>query len=118
MFGTAIDAPLVEETSKGIVLIILFGISYLIAKRFGVLEFNGVTDGIVYGAAVGLGFSFAENIVYLFRGTVDGDLGQGLIVYPPVPPLCNAPPRRHHAGRGAGDRDGAGLAVRRSCPAD
>ena len=81
VFGTAIDAPLVEEMSKGIALMILFVVSYLVARRFGVLVFNGVTDGIVYGAAVGLGFAFAENIVYLFRGTVDGDLEISLMTY-------------------------------------
>lgn len=81
LFGAAISAPLVEETSKGFALVVGFALSYLLARRFGGLEFNGVTDGIVYGAAVGLGFSFAEDILYFLIYTVEGGLGQGLEVY-------------------------------------
>ena len=70
VFGAALTAPLVEETSKGIALVIVFALSYPIARRFGVRMFNGVTNGIVYGAAVGLGFSFAEDIFYLRSRTL------------------------------------------------
>lgn len=70
-----------EETSKGFALVVVFALSYLLARRFGGLEFNGVTDGIVYGAAVGLGFSFAEDILYFLNYTAEGGLGQGLEVY-------------------------------------
>ncbi len=59
-FRAAITGPLVEETAKGIALVLVFALSGPIARRFGVRMFNGVTNGIVYGAAVGLGFSFAE----------------------------------------------------------
>lgn len=83
VLGAAITAPLVEETSKGIALVVVFVLSYLVARRFGVIEINGVMEGIVYGAAVGLGFSFAEDILYFFNYAVHQEdlLGQGLEVY-------------------------------------
>lgn len=51
-----IIAPVVEELLKALVLIALF----LFARR----EFNGVLDGIIYGALVGFGFAMSENILY------------------------------------------------------
>lgn len=79
--GVAIEAPLVEETSKGIALVAVFALSRPIARRFGIRMFNGVTNGIVYGAAVGLGFAFAEDILYLFMAAADEDLVAGQNVY-------------------------------------
>ncbi|MDX6381545.1 MAG: protease PrsW [Rubrobacteraceae bacterium] len=82
VLGAALTAPLVEETAKGIALVVAFVLSYLLARRFGVIEINGVTDGIVYGAAVGLGFAFAEDILYFFNNALDQeDLGRGLEAY-------------------------------------
>ena len=81
VFGAAISAPLVEETAKGAALVAVFALSYLAARRFGGLEFNGVTDGIVYGAAVGLGFSFGEDILYFLNYTDQGGMGAGFEVY-------------------------------------
>ncbi len=49
-------APVIEETLKALVLIGLF----IFARR----EFNGVLDGIIYGALVGFGFAMSENILY------------------------------------------------------
>lgn len=54
--NTTIVAPIVEETLKALVLIGLF----MFARR----EFNGVLDGIIYGALVGFGFAMSENILY------------------------------------------------------
>ncbi len=51
-----IVAPIVEELLKALVLIGLF----VFARR----EFNGVLDGIIYGALVGFGFAMSENILY------------------------------------------------------
>lgn len=81
VFGAAISAPPVEEIAKGAALVAAFVLSYLAARRFGGLEFSGVTDGIVYGAAVGLGFSFGEDILYFLIGASEGGLGQGLGTY-------------------------------------
>lgn len=58
-FGAVISAPLVEESAKAIILFIFF-----FAKRD---EFDGVVDGIVYAAMVGLGFAMTENIQYYGR---------------------------------------------------
>ena len=61
-FGAVISAPIVEETAKALILFIFF-----FAKRD---EFDGVVDGIVYAAMVGLGFAMTENIQYYGRATV------------------------------------------------
>jgi RsiW-degrading membrane proteinase PrsW (M82 family) len=53
----SIVAPIVEEAVKGLILVFLF----LAFRR----EFDNVLDGIVYGAMVGLGFAFVENVLYL-----------------------------------------------------
>ncbi|HEX6293178.1 MAG TPA: PrsW family intramembrane metalloprotease, partial [Herpetosiphonaceae bacterium] len=53
---STIVAPIVEELLKAIALIGLF----VFARR----EFNGVLDGIIYGALVGFGFAMSENILY------------------------------------------------------
>ncbi len=57
-------APPVEETTKGLALLIAFLIAYTAARRRGLVEFAGVMDGIVYGSAVGFGFAIAEDILY------------------------------------------------------
>lgn len=67
VFGAALSAPLVEEFGKGAALLVAFLFSRYAAERFGTFEFDGVTDGIVYGAAIGLGFAFTENVFYFMR---------------------------------------------------
>ena len=57
-------APVVEESSKGLALFIIFVIAYLASRRRHLIEFAGVMDGIVYGSAVGFGFALAEDILY------------------------------------------------------
>ncbi|CAN5574639.1 hypothetical protein BH10BAC5_BH10BAC5_13800 [soil metagenome] len=52
--GAVVTAPLVEEFTKGMFLVLM---SY--NKRF-----DGVVDGIVYGGAIGLGFGMTENFMY------------------------------------------------------
>ena len=51
---TILIAPFVEEITKGIFLLIT-----LSNKRF-----DNMTDGIVYGGAIGLGFGMTENFLY------------------------------------------------------
>ena len=64
-FLTAVvAAPVVEECSKGMALFLVFVVSYAASRRRGVVEFSGVMDGIVYGSAVGFGFSLAEDLLY------------------------------------------------------
>ena len=55
-FGTAIAAPVVEEAAKGMALLLLF---HNLED-----EFDGVVDGVVYAAMVGLGFAMVENIQF------------------------------------------------------
>ena len=58
-------APPVEEIAKGLALLIAFAVSWAVARsRGGGLAFSGVMDGIVYGSAVGFGFSIAEDVLY------------------------------------------------------
>jgi RsiW-degrading membrane proteinase PrsW (M82 family) len=69
VFGPTLSAPPVEEAAKGLALALVFLGSVAIARRSGWYEFQGVTDGLVYGAAVGLGFAFGENLYYLVELT-------------------------------------------------
>ncbi|MDT5295009.1 MAG: protease PrsW [Acidobacteriota bacterium] len=55
-YGMMVSAPVVEETAKALVLFALF-----FWRRD---EFDGVTDGIIYAAMVGLGFAMTENVKY------------------------------------------------------
>src|SRR5215212_93751 len=80
-FGLAIAAPLVEEAAKGLALVIAFCLSWWAARRFGFLEFEGLTDGLVYGAAVGLGFAFTEDLLYLWNYTSEVGPQTGLKEY-------------------------------------
>jgi RsiW-degrading membrane proteinase PrsW (M82 family) len=68
-WGPAITAPLVEETLKGVGVVLV----YLIARD----ELDDVMDGFVYGALVGLGFAVVEDVLYFmaaFGGTPAGVL--------------------------------------------
>lgn len=55
--GPVLVAPIVEETLKGLGVLVLF----VFARR----EFNGVTDGIAYAGLIAAGFAFVENLFYL-----------------------------------------------------
>jgi protease PrsW len=69
-----VTAPYVEELAKAA------GLLAIIA--FFRKEFNNVTDGIVYGALVGLGFSVTENILYLgWAHMEEGTEGFALLFY-------------------------------------
>ncbi len=57
-------SPLVEESIKGLALFVFF--------YFFRSEFNGVLDGIVYGALIGIGFGMTENFLYLVNAALDG----------------------------------------------
>jgi RsiW-degrading membrane proteinase PrsW (M82 family) len=63
LYGFSISAPVVEESAKGLVLFIIY--------RRARSEFNGVLDGIVYAAIVGLGFAATENVLYYGRGIME-----------------------------------------------
>jgi protease PrsW len=65
-FAAIISAPIVEECAKGFILFVLF------FKRD---EFDGVVDGVVYAAMVGLGFAMTENIQYYGRAVRESGSG-------------------------------------------
>ena len=56
--SVGLGAPLVEESAKGVALI---GLVILLTN-----EFDDVMDGIVYGAMIGFGFAFTENLFGYF----------------------------------------------------
>ena len=70
VLGIAITTPIVEETAKGIALVVVFVGAHLLHRRFGFRQLAGPTDGLVYGAAVGLGFAFTEDVQYGLRSGV------------------------------------------------
>ncbi|MFZ1517867.1 MAG: PrsW family intramembrane metalloprotease [Ignavibacteriaceae bacterium] len=53
-FGAIVVAPIIEEITKGLFLLIT-----VTSKKF-----DNITDGIVYGGAIGLGFGMTENFLY------------------------------------------------------
>ncbi len=71
-FGAVISAPVVEESAKAFILLVLF--------FFKKDEFDGIIDGIVYAGMVGLGFAMTENILYYGRA-VQGGLGSLTVVF-------------------------------------
>ena len=68
---TAVIAPVVEEFGKG-----LFLVAVVVFRR---RQLNGLLDGIVYAALVGIGFAFVEDILYYTRALGEGG-GAGLTV--------------------------------------
>lgn len=62
--STVIQAPVVEELAKGLGVLLIF----LVARR----TFDGPVDGVVYGALVGAGFAFTENIQYFAISLIEG----------------------------------------------
>ncbi len=62
MIGAPLSAPLVEETAKGIGIVLLF---WLMRS-----EYDNVRDGFVYGALVGAGFNWFESALYVQQNFV------------------------------------------------
>ncbi len=81
VFGVAISAPVVEEVAKGLALLAAFVMAFVAHRRFGVMQLGGVTDGIVYGAAVGLGFAFTEDIHYMLQVAAQRGLDEGFHLF-------------------------------------
>ena len=55
--GSIITAPVVEEFTKGIFLVLILN----------TMNFDGVVDGVIYGGAIGLGFGMTENFFYFMN---------------------------------------------------
>ncbi|WP_091232386.1 PrsW family intramembrane metalloprotease [Microbacterium sp. 3J1] len=71
--SAVIQAPIVEEFWKGVGVFLIF----LIARR----SFDGPVDGVVYGALVGAGFAFTENIQYFAISLIEGGSGQLTVTF-------------------------------------
>ena len=68
-------APLVEETAKGIGVLLIFA--------FSRSHFDGPVDGLVYAATAAAGFAFTENILYFGTALAEGgasELGATFVV--------------------------------------
>ena len=63
-FSAVVQAPIVEELAKGLGVFLVF----VIGRR----AFDGPVDGVVYGALVGGGFAFTENIQYFAISLIEG----------------------------------------------
>lgn len=66
LLGTSLVAPVVEESAKGLVLLIL-----LWRRRH---EIDTFTDGVVYAGMVATGFAFTENILYFLSAFFENTL--------------------------------------------
>jgi len=69
--GAVISAPVFEEGSKGLGLLLLL----IFFRR----HFDDILDGIIFGGTIALGFATVENIIYYGRGLLEAG-SQGLIV--------------------------------------
>ncbi len=65
----SVSAPLVEESLKGLAVLIVF----LIFRK----EFDSLLDGVVYAAVAALGFAATENSFYIYNyGTSTGGIAE------------------------------------------
>jgi RsiW-degrading membrane proteinase PrsW (M82 family) len=60
-------APLVEETTKGMGMLVLWGASALFLR-----ELDGALDGAIYGGVIGLGFTMTEDVLYVSSAAARG----------------------------------------------
>ena len=71
-WSSVASAPIIEELLKGSILFRFY--------RRRKDEFDGVIDGVIYAAMVGLGFAFAENIDYYGRAMLkEGPAGLAVL---------------------------------------
>lgn len=63
IYGGSVSAPVVEECAKAAALLGVY--------RWRRRELDGVLDGLVYAAMVGLGFATTENVLYYARAVAD-----------------------------------------------
>ncbi|TQM65501.1 RsiW-degrading membrane proteinase PrsW (M82 family) [Klugiella xanthotipulae] len=63
--GAVFQAPVVEEMSKGLGILVVV----LVWRK----TFDGVVDGLVYGITIAAGFAFTENILYFGEAYLAAD---------------------------------------------
>ncbi|QLD11077.1 PrsW family intramembrane metalloprotease [Microbacterium oleivorans] len=71
--ASVVQAPLVEEIAKGL--------GILLVLRLGRRFFDGPVDGVVYGAMIGAGFAFTENILYFADSLISGGVAQVTVTF-------------------------------------
>lgn len=71
--ASVVQAPLVEEIAKGL--------GILLVLRLGRRYFDGPVDGVVYGAMIGAGFAFTENILYFAESLITGGVAQVSVTF-------------------------------------
>lgn len=71
--GAVFVAPVTEEALKAGALLLVV----LLFRK----EFDGVLDGMVYGAAVGIGFSFVEDLLYFSGALLEDGAAFGAVVF-------------------------------------
>lgn len=72
-FSAVVQAPIVEELAKGLGVLLIFAT----ARR----AFDGPVDGVVYGALVGAGFAFTENIIYFAASMAEGGVADTAMTF-------------------------------------
>ncbi|MCT9821538.1 PrsW family intramembrane metalloprotease [Microbacterium sp. W1N] len=71
--SAVVQAPIVEELAKGVGVLIVF----VVGRR----AFDGPVDGVVYGALVGAGFAFTENILYFATSLIEGGAAEATMTF-------------------------------------
>jgi RsiW-degrading membrane proteinase PrsW (M82 family) len=66
IFMSSVVAPVVEESAKGVALLFVF----LVLRH----HLDDILDGIIYGAVIGVGFAWVEDIFYLFGAAAQGGM--------------------------------------------
>jgi len=64
--GGVISAPIFEEGSKGLGLVLLL----VFFRRY----FDDILDGVIFAGVIALGFATVENVLYYGRGLLDGSI--------------------------------------------
>lgn len=71
--GAVMSAPIFEEGSKGLGLVILL----IFFRRY----FDDILDGIVFAGVIALGFATVENVLYYGRALGEAGLGGLLVIF-------------------------------------
>src|SRR5690606_2732901 len=71
--GAVMSAPIFEEGSKGLGLLILL----IFFRKY----FDDILDGIVFASVIALGFATVENVLYYGRGILGGGFGGLMLLF-------------------------------------
>ncbi len=71
--GAVISAPIFEEASKGVGLLVLL----IFFRRY----LDDILDGIVFAGVIALGFATVENVLYYGRAVGTGEVGAVIVLF-------------------------------------